>query len=86
VLLAGLTLLTFLGHSAYQVFYVDPAATYLGGKTQLLRWHIATLIFVACLVVALLAGAVHLAWTQLQWRRLQRRAERTQGGRGGRQV
>jgi hypothetical protein len=86
VLVVGLTLLTFLAHSAYQVFYVDSAATYLAGKSQMLRWHIATVIFAASLVVALVAGGVHWGWTHLQWRRLRSRAESAQGNRRGRQV
>jgi hypothetical protein len=85
ILLGGVALLTFLAHSAYQVFYVNPAATYLGGVTKMLRWHVATLILVACLVVALLAGAAHWAWTHLYWRRFQRRAESAERRGQGRQ-
>ena len=64
----ALALVGFVARAAYQVFFVSPASTYVGGR-GLPGWHVSVLVLATCLVVALLVGAIHWAWGQWEWRR-----------------
>jgi hypothetical protein len=63
-----LTLVGFVARAAYQVFYISPASMYVSGR-GLPGWFVSVLVLVACLLVALLGGAIHWAWGHWEWRR-----------------